>query len=596
MAEVVEYKIDVKDESGAGFSEFESSGKRAFRSLDAEQKRLDLGTQKTGKNFAVMGKRFAGVVGIAIGVAASQLGKLSSGLRDYDEQIQATEQLRGALESTGYGAGKGFAELNKQAALVQGSTLFGDELVTGAQTVMLQFRKVRGVVFDQAMALSADMATRMKTDLGSAAKLLGSALNEPERAARKLREAGVSLSAQQEQEFARFVKQGQVKEAQLMLLAELQKNFGGAAAIAAKTGTGPAKQLANAWGDLRENIGERLMSSFQKSAKGMKSLVEAAVEYTTIPVSEKMEGERRTVNLLTAELLRSETPLERRNEIYAELARIAPNVVEGLDKENMAMDKLRENVDKYNEAMLRRITLEKNREKYEDLYAKANAKGITAVDGLQEYNDHLLKYSDALKKLGAEEAAAGIRDIALSGRGVDETYKQATEILDKNRGVLWKPGVWGSVTDEAKQAGFSSMDISAGYGSTFSVFARIYKDRVKQMQELTALGSEAQRDFEQLKKALFPGGVVDPSGVDNRLDKMTKDTGAYSTESADAALSTVRGDRRAVTNLSIQIEKQIENVVFNDGAGNFSANTQNFVQQLRDALATVVNDVNYMAG
>ena len=80
-------------------------------------------------------------------------------------------------------------------------------------------------------------------DLEGATISLGKALNEPIQGITALRRQGVQLSEQQEQQIRDFMAVNDVVAAQRVLLAELETQFGGAAAAARRTFGGALKAL-----------------------------------------------------------------------------------------------------------------------------------------------------------------------------------------------------------------------------------------------------------------------------------------------------------------------------------------------------------------
>lgn len=179
----------------------------------------------------------------------------SDSVKLLDVQKQAEAQLQASLESTSYMAGKTFSELTRQASELQSKTVFGDENIIRAQSLMLTFKSVRGVIFDQAMPAVLDLASKMNVDLKEAAVQVGKALQDPISGITALRRVGIQFTKEQETSMKKLVEAGEIETAQLIILQELQSQFGGSAEAAAKAGLGPMKQLSNAWSDFKEKVG-----------------------------------------------------------------------------------------------------------------------------------------------------------------------------------------------------------------------------------------------------------------------------------------------------------------------------------------------------
>lgn len=70
-----------------------------------------------------------------------------------------------------------------------------------------------------------------------------------------------------------------------------------------------------------------------------------------------LNDERETVYTLTSELINTNTPLARRNELYKSLQEIHPVIVEGIKTESVDTGLLVENLQKYNSELVKRMTL-----------------------------------------------------------------------------------------------------------------------------------------------------------------------------------------------------------------------------------------------
>lgn len=121
-----------------------------------------------------------------------------------------------------------------------------------------------------------------------------------------------------------------------------------------------------------EKVKRALLSAFVNSSimDGLDSIVKAVASWFEIPLSKKLEDERIKVNMLASEMLDANTPLATRNKLYTELKGLAPQVVEGIDQENISLDKLRGNLEKYNEQMINKIIIQKQQQ----VIDKANEK------------------------------------------------------------------------------------------------------------------------------------------------------------------------------------------------------------------------------
>ena len=220
---------------------------RAMNKAQKKLKRFGKSVQKTGKSLTTS---------LTLPIAA--LGVAS--VKAFDKQQKAIAQVEAGLKSTAGTVGFTSKELQKMAADLQKTTLFGDEeILQGATAQLLTFTNITGKEFERTQKIALDLATRLDGDLKSASIMLGKALNDPVANLSALSRAGIQFSDDQKAVVKSLVETGQLAEAQTIILAELEKQYGGSAAAAAEAGLGPIQQLKNQLSDLSEQIGERLL-------------------------------------------------------------------------------------------------------------------------------------------------------------------------------------------------------------------------------------------------------------------------------------------------------------------------------------------------
>jgi len=223
------------------------------------------------------GSSFRGMaVGVAVAAASAlaavvSIAALSSQLNRFidatvtNEKAQA--QLGAAILSTGGAAGRSVAQLNEHAAALQKVTNFGDEATNAMQGVLLTFTQISGDQFDAATVAVQNVATAMGTDLQSAALQVGKALNDPVLGMTALSRSGIQFTDAQKEMVKEMVAANDVIGAQTIILAELEKQFGGSAEAARNTLGGAMASLRNAFGDLFELSGpgsENLRASIER--------------------------------------------------------------------------------------------------------------------------------------------------------------------------------------------------------------------------------------------------------------------------------------------------------------------------------------------
>jgi len=225
--------------------------------------------------FAGMGRGLAVAAASALAAVVS-IAALSSQLNRFidatvtNEKAQA--QLGAAIASTGGAAGKSLQDLNAHAAALQKITAFGDETINAMQGVLLTFTQIKGDQFDAATAAILNVATAMGTDLKSAALQVGKALNDPVLGMTALSRSGIQFTEAQKEMVKGMVASNNVIGAQTIILAELERQFGGSAEAARNTLGGALASLRNAFGDLFELSGpasEGLRASIERLTKAV---------------------------------------------------------------------------------------------------------------------------------------------------------------------------------------------------------------------------------------------------------------------------------------------------------------------------------------
>ncbi|PAP79615.1 hypothetical protein B1759_14945 [Rubrivirga sp. SAORIC476] len=224
-----------------------SSMRKAFREANGDVVRLGRQMQGVGKSMSAY---------VTAPIVA--LGALS--VRAWDKQAKAIAAVENGIRSTGGVAGRTIEQLTAQASELQQTSLFGDEeILTGVTQQMLTFGKVAGDQFDRAQVAVLDLSAKLGTDLQSSAIMVGKALNDPVRGITAMSRAGVQFSDSQKEVIKNLAETGRIAEAQNLILDELEVQYGGTAAAAARAGTGPLKQFTNNVGDLSEQFGQLIL-------------------------------------------------------------------------------------------------------------------------------------------------------------------------------------------------------------------------------------------------------------------------------------------------------------------------------------------------
>lgn len=197
-------------------------------------------------------------VAIAAGAFISYWA-LQRGVREATDAFIEAEAssitLAAALRATGEAAGFTADELEDYAEELMRLTTIDDDAFKRIMGIMATFRNVSGEVFKQSIELIADMSVQFG-GLESGAIRLGKALNDPVKGMSALSRVGIQFSESQKRTIEYLVEQNDLMGAQKIILAELTNQFGGQARAQVDSFGGAIKQLANAFGELKEEAGE----------------------------------------------------------------------------------------------------------------------------------------------------------------------------------------------------------------------------------------------------------------------------------------------------------------------------------------------------
>lgn len=200
----------------------------------------------------------AGLGAATAGLAALGAG-LAYGVAQAIDAEKAMAQTEAVIKSTGGAAGMTADEIADLASQLSATSTFADDAIQQGENLLLTFTNIGKEVFPEATQALVDMAAAMGTDVKGGAIQLGKALNDPIAGIAALSRVGVTFTDEQKKVIEQLVKTGDVAGAQKVILAELNKEFGGSAAAAANTFGGRLQQLQNRIDGVAETIGGALL-------------------------------------------------------------------------------------------------------------------------------------------------------------------------------------------------------------------------------------------------------------------------------------------------------------------------------------------------
>lgn len=237
-----------------------SRAKNAMSDVESRAGRMRGKLLSIGKSVAT-GLAIGGVAvagGVALGLKSAVEAALES-----QKIARETERV---VRTTGGAAGVSAKQVGDYATSLSKLTGVDDELIQSGENLLLTFTDVQNKtgkgndIFNQATAAALDMSTALGTDMKGATIQVGKALNDPVKGITALSRAGVSFTDKQKAMIKWLAASGDKLGAQKIILKELGKEFGGAAAAAAT----PMDHLKVTIGNVQEAIGAKLIPIIDK--------------------------------------------------------------------------------------------------------------------------------------------------------------------------------------------------------------------------------------------------------------------------------------------------------------------------------------------
>jgi phage-related minor tail protein len=211
------------------FTGEDKSATKTFRSVDDA-------AENTGSKLASLGSKISPAVAAASAAVVAGVGfAMKAAFDAATESAMVARETERVIQTTGASAWTTADQIGDLSTSISNLTGKDDELIQSSANLLLTFSNVKNQlgegndVFDQAVGLALDMSTALGTDASSASIQLGKALNDPIKGITALSRAGVSFTADQKEQIKTLVATGDTLGAQKIILAELGKEFGGAA-------------------------------------------------------------------------------------------------------------------------------------------------------------------------------------------------------------------------------------------------------------------------------------------------------------------------------------------------------------------------------
>ena len=192
------------------------------------------------------------------------------------KQEKAIANVAAGLEQTGGRVGFTLDQMKAKASEFQSVGIFGDEDILGSVTAqLLTFGEITGDVFNRAQQAVLDITAKLgeKGDLHSSAIMLGKALDSPAEGLSAMSRAGIKFSDETENMVKAMVEANDVAGAQAIILADIERLYGGTNEAMAATSAGGMTQMKNRMGDLSEQFGAVIVQIGEKLIPKLESLM-----------------------------------------------------------------------------------------------------------------------------------------------------------------------------------------------------------------------------------------------------------------------------------------------------------------------------------
>ncbi len=183
---------------------------------------------------------------------------------EIQEFILQNRSLSKTIELTGKSAGYSAQSLQQYADYLEKTTSYSADATKSAMQLIMHFRNIHGEQFLAATKSAQDLATELRTDLNSAAQLVGESLNDPITALQRLSAVNIFFTKSEEAAIKSAMRLNKVADAQDLILNKLIQSYGGAAKEAGETFTGKVERLRNVLHSVGTRIGEAVYNKINK--------------------------------------------------------------------------------------------------------------------------------------------------------------------------------------------------------------------------------------------------------------------------------------------------------------------------------------------
>jgi len=255
---------------GGNFVKNLGGADRALGKFDQHIDRSQSRAFQAGQHIGLGIKNAAVIAAAGVGVLATNV---ALGLNSLVELEQQQAQTNAVLKSTKGAAGVSAAAVTNLAEKYENlNAIIGDEVIRSTENMLLTFTNVKGKAFEPALKAILDINTAMGSGpegLTKTAIQVGKALNDPVKGITALTRIGVTFDKGQVKRIKQLQKEGKTYEAQKIILAELNKEFGGSFIAQGNTTAGKVAKFTDAIEDLQRALATALLPAVKNVADAL---------------------------------------------------------------------------------------------------------------------------------------------------------------------------------------------------------------------------------------------------------------------------------------------------------------------------------------
>jgi hypothetical protein len=290
LAETAKLAVDLSLKGN--FSSALAANQKALSGFNAKITDTQGRAYKAGQQIGTGIKTGAVIAAGALGFLVTQVGL---GLRSLSQLDDVVTQTNAVLRSTKGAAGENAKAIRDLATKYEDlNATIDDTVIQSGENLLLTFTNIRKNAFEPTLKAALDMNQALgggEAGLQGTIQRLGKALNDPIKGLTALQRVGVTFTATQKKQIEAAVKAGDTFKAQGIILAELNKRFGGSFLAGGSTTTGKIAKFKDAIDDLQRALATALLPTIGKVADKLSTfLKDPRVVKTISDLGESIAG------------------------------------------------------------------------------------------------------------------------------------------------------------------------------------------------------------------------------------------------------------------------------------------------------------------